>query len=181
LHREGNTEIRDERVSALQEDVLGLDVAMDDALGVRVVQRISNLPSDCNGVFNRQLCFAGQSRSQGLARHQRHDVIQLAFRLAAVEQRENVRMLQSRGGPNLTQEPFDAEGLAQARMQHLDRHVTIVPDIVCEIHGRHATRTDLALNAIAVGECRRKEVEPGAHASVGQEMWESALGTVSSR
>ena len=46
------TEVHDLHVTALgQEDVPGLDVAMDDAVGVRRVQRIRGLDADVDQVM----------------------------------------------------------------------------------------------------------------------------------
>ena len=40
-------------------------------------------------------------------------------------------------------------------VQHLDRHFAVVPHVLGEIHRRHATGAELALEAIALGErCR---------------------------
>ena len=40
----------------------------------------------------------------------------------------------------------------QIGTQDLERHVPVVPEIVGEVDGRHASLTDLALEPIAVGE-----------------------------
>ena len=50
------------------------------------------------------------------------------------------------------QEPLAAERGAEVGVQHLDGDVAVVPEVVREIHGRHAARAELALDAIAVGE-----------------------------
>ena len=36
--------------------------------------------------------------------------------------------------------------------QHLDRHLPVVPEIVGQVHGRHAALAELALDAVPVGE-----------------------------
>src|SRR5262249_49999439 len=45
LHGERNTEVRDERVTVLEENVLRLDVAVNDAVRVGMRQRIGNFTS----------------------------------------------------------------------------------------------------------------------------------------
>ena len=58
MDREGDTEVGDERAPVLQQDVLGLDVAVDHALAVRVVQRTRHLPRETHGVADRELSLA---------------------------------------------------------------------------------------------------------------------------
>ena len=64
-------------------------------------------------------------------------------------------MLQSRGRADLREEPLASEGRAEVGVQHLDRDVAIVPDVVREVHCRHPTRAQLSHDAVAVGERRR--------------------------
>jgi hypothetical protein len=90
---------------------------------------------------------------QCFACHERHHVVQQAIRVAAVEERENVRVLQPRGGANLREEPFAPECGAQLGVEHLDRNVALVAHVVCEVHGRHAASAQFALDAIAFGQC----------------------------
>ena len=62
--RERDAEVRDQRLAVVQEDVLGLDVAMDDALPVCVVERAGDLSHDSNRLVHRQqLSRVSRSRS----------------------------------------------------------------------------------------------------------------------
>ena len=61
LHGERDAEVRDERVPALQQNVLGLDVAMDHAVLVRVVERVGDLARDAQRVVDRKLPLARQA------------------------------------------------------------------------------------------------------------------------
>ena len=45
-HRLGNPEVRHQRVPATEQHVVGLDVTVDDALPVRVGQRVENVMED---------------------------------------------------------------------------------------------------------------------------------------
>ena len=116
LHGDGDTEIRDQRVPVTQQDVLRLDVAMDHAQPVGVAEGIGHLASDGDGVVDRELSFALEPVPQRLARHERHHVVQQAVGLAAVEERQDVRMLESRGRPNLGQKALAAERRAELRV-----------------------------------------------------------------
>ena len=92
----------------MQKDVLWLDVAMDHALPVRIVERARNLRSNADRIAHRQLLLARKPITQRFARHKRHHVKDGAVHLPRVVQRENVRMLQVRGGLDLHQEPLGA-------------------------------------------------------------------------
>ena len=152
LHGECDAKVSDQRRSIVQENVLRLDVAVNDVLPMRVVECTGYFTRNTGRLGNRQLAFAVKSRAQCLAGHERHHVVQQSVRDTAVEQRENVRMLQARRGANFAQEPFAAERGTEIGMQHLYRDITIVLEIVREVHGGHASGAELAVEAVAVGQ-----------------------------
>jgi hypothetical protein len=55
LHGQCNPKVRDQRVAALQENVLGLDVAVNDAESVCVRQRIRDSGGEANRLGDGQL------------------------------------------------------------------------------------------------------------------------------
>ena len=65
-------------------------------------------------------------------------------------------MAQLRRELDLAKKPLGAERLPDFRLEHLDRDVAIVFDVVRQIHGRHAASAELALDAVAVGKCRHE-------------------------
>ena len=75
------------------------------------------------------------------------------------------RSLSQARHPDLAEEPLAAQGRAEIGMQHLDGNVTIVLEIVREIHGRHAALPTFTRDAISVRERRRVAFEYGAHAA----------------
>ena len=79
-HRLGDPEVRHHRVAALEQDVLRLDVAVDDAPAVRVAQRVGHLAGDPKRVVHRELLFAGQPVAEGLSLDERHHVEQEIIR-----------------------------------------------------------------------------------------------------
>ena len=89
--RPGDPEVRHQRVALLDQDVLRLDVAVDDAVGMGVVQRVGDLAGDLNGVGKGQLLLPVEPGPQRLTLDERHDVVEEAGGLARVVQRENVR------------------------------------------------------------------------------------------
>ena len=58
---------------------------------------------------------------------------------------------------DLAQEPLGAECASHLAAKHLDGDIATVTQVCCQIHGRHATGTDLADDAVAVRE-RRADV-----------------------
>src|SRR3954470_9551580 len=59
-------EVGDQCLAILEEDVLGLDVAVNDAVPVRVVERAGDLAGDSQRVVDRELPLAIQSRAKRL-------------------------------------------------------------------------------------------------------------------
>jgi hypothetical protein len=55
----------------------------------------------------------------------------------------------------------------ERRVQHLDCHIPVVPDVVSEVNGCHAARAKRALNAVSIGqsppESDRLEVASTGH------------------
>ena len=149
LDREGDPEVGHRGVAVLEEDVLGLDVAMDHAEAVGVAEGVGHFARDLHGVLDRQLLLALQPGAEGLARHQRHHVVEEAVGLAAVEERENVGVLEPGGGPDFREESLAPEGGAQVGMEDLDGDVAVVLEVVGEIDGRHPALAQLALDPVA--------------------------------
>jgi hypothetical protein len=84
--------------------------------------------------------------------------------LTAVQQRENMRMLQTGCGADLAQEALAAEGGAEVRMEHLDRDVAVVLQIVREVHGGHAAGAEFPVESLALREGAGQPVSDVAHA-----------------
>ena len=78
---ERDSEIGDDRLAGLKQDVLGLEVAMNHAVRVRVVERVRDRDSDSQRFVDRQLLLALESRAQRFSLDERHDVEQQPVRL----------------------------------------------------------------------------------------------------
>ena len=160
---ERDPEIRDLGVTSVEQDIFGLDVAVDDAVFVGVLQRVRHLRGDSHRVVHRQLMLPRQPIPQALPFHVWHDVVDQPVRLAGVEQREDVWVLQIRRGLDLGQEPLGAEDGAQLRPQHLERDLPVVPQVVGEVDGGHAALPQLPLEAVAVGEGAGEAIRDLSH------------------
>jgi hypothetical protein len=59
--------------------------------------------------------------------------------------------------------PLGAHGGGELGPQDLDGHAAVVPQVVGKIHGGHAARAELALEAVAVREGGRQAMQVGRH------------------
>ena len=151
--RPGDAEVGDQRLSAREQDVVGLDVAMDDAALVGVGQRGGHLRRDLKAVRDRQLPFPLQAVPKRFPLHVRHHVVEEAVGRAGIEERKNVRMLQAGGDGDLAKEPLGARATAASSgcstlsatlrrcLRSSARYTVAMPPW-----------PELALDAVAVGE-----------------------------
>ena len=84
-HGARDAEVGDQRVPVCEQDVLRLDVAMDDALRVRVVQGLGRPRARSERVVERELLLALEPLPQRLAVHVRHDVVEQAAGFARID------------------------------------------------------------------------------------------------
>src|SRR6476661_6080935 len=76
--------------AAGEQDVLGLDVAVDHAVLVGVVERIGHLAGDAGGGVDGKLLLTGQSAAQRLAFHVGHREPELPVRGARIVDGEDM-------------------------------------------------------------------------------------------
>ena len=135
-----------------EQDVLRLDVAMYHAVPVRVLERVGGLRCDPERRVHGKLLVSIEPVPQRLALDERHREPELPRRFARIVDRQDVRMLQAGGEPDLALEPLRTEGVAEVRMEHLEGDGTVVPEVVRQVHRRHTAPAELALDAVALGE-----------------------------
>ena len=101
-----DAEVHHDRMPAREHDVVGLHVAMDDLVLVRVRERVGDLGGEAQRFLERQPAVAAQPVAQRLAGDERHDVEgQLVVAGdAGVEERQHVRVIEPRGDADLAQE-----------------------------------------------------------------------------
>ena len=104
---------------------------------MRVLKCLRSLSSDAERVRNRQLRLPREPVAQRFSFHEGHREPEPPRALTGIEHGEDVRMLQSRGEPNLALKALGSERAAEIGMQHLERHVATVPQVVREVDGRH--------------------------------------------
>jgi hypothetical protein len=98
-HRSCDTEVGDDRVPFVQQDIARLDVEVYDAAAVRVVECLRDLLPESHRFFRGEMQLTEQTISQRLACRERRDEVQkrrLAFsvrlHLARIVEREDVRV-----------------------------------------------------------------------------------------
>ena len=150
-------------MAALEQNVFRLDVAMHHTTLMRVLQRVCHFAGNAQRVVDGQLLFAIQPIAQRLAIHKRHDVEDGAVHLTRIMQRENVRMLQICRRLDLGQKPLGANRHREFGLEHLDRDLAIVLEVLGEIDGSHATSAKFTLDAVAATQRRAEATEHVTH------------------
>jgi hypothetical protein len=70
--------------------------------------------------------------------------------------REDVRVVQPRGEPNLSHKSLAPKCLGEVGAQHLDGNFAVVPDIVRKPNRCHSPSAELALDTVAASEALLK-------------------------
>ena len=118
------------------------------------MQTIGHFACDGDRVGHRQLLLAIQPIAQRLAFDVRHGEPQPAVHGPGVEDTEDVWMLQPRGELDLLLEAIGAEARGNLVVQHLERDGPVVSEVVREVDDGEAAASELALEAVPIGECR---------------------------
>jgi hypothetical protein len=129
---------------------------MDDSFSMSVVERECHLARELNSHFNGELTDATESIPERLAPNVWHGIPQLARGFTWVEHWQDVRVLQTRGRANFTLKAFRTQGSSQLRVHHLEGDFAIVLKVLREVHSRHASAAEFALEDVAFGEGKRK-------------------------
>src|SRR3569623_960702 len=133
-------------------DGVGLDVAMDHAVLVRVRESVHDLDERPDRVGDGQLALAIEPMTKRLSLDVRHHEIQEPVRLAGIEQRQDARMLQLRRDLDLALKARGTHGGREVVAQHLDRNLATMLHVLGEIHRRHAAGAALALDDVLAGQ-----------------------------
>ena len=140
-----------------QHDVGGLEIAMDDALAMRLVERVGDLDGDLQRLVERERPFL-EARGQRLALEMRHDQVVRAIDAADVVDAADVGMVQRGDRPGLALEACPRIGIAgDVARQDLDGDRAI--------EARVAGLVDLAHPAGAERRGDLIRAEPGAWGS----------------
>ena len=161
--RARDAEVGNDRVVAREEDVLRLDVAVNDALGVGERERVGGVARDLECRFERQPSLPQQPMSERLSLDVGHDVVEQPVDFAGREDRDDVRMAEVRREVHLSNEPLPQETGGYLGIQHFDRHPAMRMLLHRQEHPGHATGADLALDVVAGSETLAQGVEHVEH------------------
>ena len=121
-------------------------------MAMGVVEGGGHFGREPDRIADRELLLAGQAIAQRFPLDERHHVVGGAVHFAAVDQAEDVGMLQRRDRLDLAQEPRGADDRGELGLQDLDGDLAVVLQVLREIDGGHPARAELALDAITVGQ-----------------------------
>jgi hypothetical protein len=135
-------------VTAADQDVLRLDVAVDQAGLMRRVERAGRRGEDPQRPAGVELACHDQVLQVGAA-HEPHRDEEATVGLARVEDRDDVRVVDARLDLALPLEAGDERGVvAQVRRQHLERDHSIEGQLGGLVDGPHATLAEDAVDAV---------------------------------
>ena len=147
-----DSEIGEERVVVREENVLGLHIAVHVSVAVRVVESSADFVDDAQRLVDRKLVLPVQPVAQGAAGDIRRHVVEGAVRFTRVDERNDVRMGQLGGDADLAKEALGAYRSGEFMLQDLDRNLALVLPLLGQVHGRHTTLAEYALDRVAIGE-----------------------------
>jgi hypothetical protein len=124
---------------------------MDEAVRVRVRQRLGYVGGDAERVSERELRLLSQAYLKGAALDMGHDVVQQSFDRSRLEERENVRMLELRLDLDLAEETIGGHRADELGLEDLEGDVALILQISGEKDDRHPPPADLALDRVAIG------------------------------
>ena len=138
----GEPEVEQLGAALGQHDVAGLQVAVDDAGAMRLVERRRDLDRDLQRLVERQRALR-QPVGQRLAFEVLHDEKRRALLLADVVERADVRMRELAIGAAFAVEPFAELRVGGQRVgEDLDRDGAVEARVARLVHLAHAARAD---------------------------------------
>jgi hypothetical protein len=147
VHEVGEAEVGHARLAGgVDEDVRGLEVAVDDALGVRVRERLGDAREDAHALAEVEPLHGVRERA---AFDELHDEVGEAVDVARVVDGDDARVAEARGGMGLAPEALDDLGLVLVRAAenlHGDGPVELA--VAAAIDDGHRAAPDLRLEDV---------------------------------
>ena len=136
----------------VQENVLGLNVAMHDILAMGIVECPRDRRRDGDRVTERKLRLPFEPAPERLALDVGHDVEEDIADRAGIEQRDDVRVLEVGRDSDLLQEPRRAQHGHQLGAHDLHCDVPVVLHVPSQIDRRHRAVPKLAPDHVTISE-----------------------------
>ena len=143
-------EVAQPGAAGLQQDVGGLDVAVDRAVGVGEVERLGDVRQHVERLGARQRPGAGHALGQRVAGHEAHGDEGPPVDLAGVVDRHDPGVLEAPRGDRLAAEALRGpRSLQVAVVEDLQGHLAVQVDLRRAVDDRLAAAADLRLDAVA--------------------------------
>ena len=149
----GQAEVREVAVllagGDCDQDVRGLDVAVDEALLVRRVERIGDLGEELDRASRLEGALLGEDLREVAALDVAHGEEEDAVLLARLEDRDDVRVVEGGGDLRLPQEALpETLVLRELGGDHLERDLAAEPGFLGAVDRAHAAAADERLDAV---------------------------------
>ena len=125
---------------------------MDDSSAVSIAQGVGGLARDLDRLVQGKLLLSVEPIPQRLTFHVGHHVVKHTVRLAGVEERENVWVVEASGERDLAQEPLGAERGSEFGLENFERNLARVLVILREVYRSHSATAKLAQNLVSPGK-----------------------------
>ncbi len=119
---------------------------------VGVIQRAGHLLGDPYRLLNPKLLLTGQTGIERLTFYIGHHIVEKAVGHSRVVEAQDVGVLQVGGYPDLVEEPLAAQHSRKLWLEHLDRDLAVVLEVLGQVDRRHAALAELALDPVVVGQ-----------------------------
>ena len=149
-HSQCNSEVGNYRLTGLHENVLRLQVAVDYAVRVRVIEGVRDCDGNPNCFVDGKLLLTIQPCSKRLSIHKRHYVVEKTVRGSRIEKRKKIRVLKIRRNSDFREKPLWTEHGAELRIQEFEGDRPLVTQILREINRRHSTGANFALDVVTI-------------------------------
>src|SRR5207247_202541 len=148
----------------------GLDVAMDDAARVRVVEGLGDLDADVDDLAQAQGLVADQAQQRRSA-DERHDEEERVLVPAEIVDRHDRRVVHLGDNLGLALEALlDLAGEVGGGNE-LDRDLAIQHRVAGAVHHTHAAAAELAQDLVALRELRRDHASTAGSRGLRRECW----------
>jgi hypothetical protein len=135
------------------EDVRGLDVAMDDALRMRGRERARDRQEHLDRLLRRHPAPPLQPAGERHALEELHHQERLAgFGLSEIEHAHDRRMAEPRRRARLPEQALGGVDIEALLVEHLDRHIDVEPQAARPPHRPHAPDAQPANDLVLAGE-----------------------------
>jgi hypothetical protein len=170
-HRAAGGDARDPEVgdhgaarALLEQDVVGLHVAVDDAAAVGIAEGPRDLADDACDLGGRERALPAHSLAQALAVHVRHHEVDEAGSFLDEMDGDDVGMAQSGCGARLTEKPLFRVGLrGELGRKELDGDQALERDVARQEDDPHPPASQLALEGEPSRERRLELREERVH------------------